>query len=66
MNETSDSLDLQLLQQRLRQMSDSELIRFGEAASVCSANGGKSARETIKVQLEETRAEWKRRHPITG
>jgi hypothetical protein len=50
-------IDLEQLRERLRKMSDSELRRFGRAAlDVCEPH-----REVFVIQLEEARAEWKRR-----
>jgi len=53
--------DDQQLRERLRKMSDTELMRFGKAArSLCRH---RDCPETFKRQLEEARAEWRRRHP---
>jgi hypothetical protein len=57
--------DLENLRDRLRKMSDDELLRFGKAAREMSkpeTNFGKSS-EVYVTQLREARAEWKRRHP---
>ena len=57
-------IDVEQLRARLREMSDKELMRFGRAAvSMCSprANVGKTPREVFVQQLEEARAEVKRR-----
>jgi hypothetical protein len=55
---------------RLQAMSDPELIRYGRAARYMSnpANSAdkKTVHEVYKVQLEECRAEWRRRHPKTS
>jgi hypothetical protein len=53
------------LRQRLREMSDLELRRFGERARKLSdpkMNFG--ATEPHVVELEEARAEWRKRHPV--
>ena len=66
---TSDEVDLEACRARLRKMSDEELIRHGKAARyMCSsaANLGKPPRKVFVVQLEEVKAEWRRRHPKTG
>jgi hypothetical protein len=43
-------------------MSDRELLRFGRAArEVCKPLRGKPPREVFVIQLEEARAEFKRR-----
>jgi hypothetical protein len=42
-------------------MSDEDLLRFGKAARfMCS---DKSPWQAFAIQLEEARAEWRRRHP---
>lgn len=59
------ALDIEDLRERLRKMSDAELRRFGEAARyMCSpkANMGHPPRQNFMTQLEEAKAEWKRRH----
>lgn len=54
-------IDLEELRESVRQMSDRELMRFGRAAlSACKPHRGRPPRELF-VQLEEARAEWKRR-----
>ena len=63
---TEQPIDVKALRQRLSKMSDPELRRFGNAARhMCApqANLGKPRREAFAVQLEEARAERKRRHP---
>lgn len=52
------------LRKRLREMSTLELRRFGERARKLSdpkMNFG--ATEPHVIELEEARAEWRRRHP---
>ena len=52
------------LRQRLREMSDLELRRFGQRARQLSdpkMNFG--ATKPHAIELEEARAEWRRRHP---
>ena len=52
------------LRERLRQMSDLELRRFGQRARKLSdpkMNFGATAPHVI--ELEEARTEWRRRHP---
>jgi hypothetical protein len=61
---TGDGVDIEQLQARLRKMTDAELRRFGKAAAaMCSpqANFGKPPKKAFVIQLEEARAEWKRR-----
>jgi hypothetical protein len=65
---TSDEVDLERYRARLRQMTDEELIREGKTGRyLCSptANFGKPPRKVFVVQLEEVKAEWRRRHPKT-
>jgi hypothetical protein len=60
------SLDVEGLRTRLRKMSDKELREFGEAARYMvtpKANMGKPPLPTFVLQLEEARAEWRKRHP---
>jgi hypothetical protein len=57
----NEGIDLEELRRRLRKMSDEELMRFGKAGrSLCR---DKSPRQVFVIQLEEARAEWRRRHP---
>jgi hypothetical protein len=47
-------------------MSDAELLRYGRAAaSLCRPEGnfGRPPRQVFVDQLNEARAEWRRRHP---
>ena len=63
---TENEVDLENLRTRLRKMKDAELLRFGQAGkSMCSPDAyfGRSPRQVFIVQLEEARAEWKRRNP---
>jgi hypothetical protein len=58
--------DRDALRTRLRKMSDEELRQFGKAARYMvlpQANMGKAPLATFVLQLEEARAEWRRRHP---
>jgi hypothetical protein len=57
--------DVESLRSRLRSMDDAELLRFGQAAKyMCSsyANSLAPLREEFVIQLEESRAEWRRRY----
>jgi hypothetical protein len=57
-------LNVEEVRQRLRQMSDADLISFGKAAKyMCSAqaNSGEPPRDNYVLQLNEARAEWRRR-----
>jgi hypothetical protein len=58
------TLDVDALRARLRKMSDEELREFGKAARYMvspTANTGKPPLQTFVLQLEEARAEWRRR-----
>jgi len=60
------ALDVDALRARLRKMSDEELREFGKAARYMvspTANMGKPPLPTFVLQLNEARAEWRRRHP---
>jgi hypothetical protein len=52
---------------RLRAMSDEQLIKYGKAARYMSdpknSADKRTAHDVYKIQLEECRAEWLRRHP---
>jgi hypothetical protein len=63
---TSDEVDIEAFRVRLRKMPDEELIRECKAGRyLCSpmANFGKPPRKVFVIQLEEVKAEWRRRHP---
>ena len=63
---TADDVDLEVYRSRLRKMTDKELTREGKAGRyMCSpmANFGKPPRRVFVIQLEEVKAEWRRRHP---
>jgi hypothetical protein len=57
-----DEIDLDELRTRLRKMTDEDLLRFGKAARFMCQD--KSAREVFVIQLEEARAEWRRRTSV--
>lgn len=54
-------VDLEELRSRLGKMSDEELVRFGKAARFMCRD--KEPRRVFVIQLEEARAEWRRRYP---
>jgi len=63
------ALDVDALRTRLRKMSDEELPKFGKAARYMvspTANMGKPPLPDFVLQLEEARAEWRRRHKGAG
>jgi hypothetical protein len=53
--------------QRIRKLTDAELIRYGKAARYMTDPRNSADRKTVsdvhRVQLHECIAEWKRRHP---
>jgi len=62
----SNSESVDQLRERLRKMSDLELRKFGQAAKVMAdptKNFG-TPNPVFAVQLQEARAEWRRRHPV--
>jgi hypothetical protein len=62
----SDKTHLENLRERLRQMTDDELIKFGKLVRGLSASRVGVTPDPWKAQLAEERAEWKRRHPREG
>lgn len=63
----SATVNLNDLRARLRKMSDDELRKFGKAAAyMCSERAARSRtpRPEFVIQLEEARAEWKRRSDL--
>ena len=59
----SEEVQLQKLRERLRKMSDEELIKFGKDVRKLSEPRVSVTPDPWKAQLEEARAEWRRRHP---
>jgi hypothetical protein len=70
MNLSADApIDRAAIRERLRKMDDIALLEFGQAAArMCTpeANFGAPPRPAFAAQLEECRAEWKRRHGCAG
>jgi hypothetical protein len=61
----TDSGDINQIRARLRKMSDLELRKFGQSARNMAdpkKNFG-SPNPAFQIQLDEARAEWRRRHP---
>ena len=54
-----EPIDLAQLRERLRKMRDEELIRFGKASRFMCRD--ETPREVFVIQLNEARAEWRRR-----
>jgi len=59
----SPEVQLQRLHERLRQMSDAELIHFGKTVRNLSGPRIGLTSDPWKAQVEAARAEWRRRHP---
>ena len=67
-NALSNSVNLDLLRERLRRMSDADLIAFGKQMRglvypLTYGGDGKAQVSAFSIQLDEARAEWRRRHP---
>jgi hypothetical protein len=60
----TDSGNIEQIRERLRTMSDLELRKFGRAASNMAdpRKNFRSPNPSFQVQLDEARAEWRRRH----
>ena len=59
-----DDVEVAELRERLQKMNEGEFLAFGKAAKyMCSprANYGKPPHECFVIQLNEAKAEWKRR-----
>ena len=59
----SEESQLRKPRERLRQMSDEELIKFGKTVRALSAPRVGVTPDPWKAQLQLARAEWRRRHP---
>ena len=53
--------ELEQLRTRLRKMTDAQLVSFGKAARFLCRDP--KCPDTFKCQLQEARAEWRRRYP---
>jgi hypothetical protein len=60
----SEETQLQKLRERLRQMTDDELIKFGKIVRGLSEPRVSVTPDPWKAQLEEARAEWRRIYPV--
>jgi hypothetical protein len=62
----SDEIDVEKLRERLREMNDTELRRLGRDTldMLTSAADNKNKRSSLAIQLDETRAELKRRNDL--
>ena len=59
----SPEVPLQKLRARLRLMSDDELVKFGKVVRGLAEPRVSVMPDPWKEQLQEARAEWRRRHP---
>ena len=59
----SEKVGLQKLRERLRLMSDEELVKFGKQVRSLSEPRASVTPDPWKAQLQEARGEWLRRHP---
>jgi len=59
----SPDVQLQKLRERLRLMSDEELVKFGKQVRSLSEPRVGVTPDPWRAQLQEARAEWRRRHP---
>lgn len=52
---------------RIQAMNDTQLLRYGKAAAYMAdpkySADGRTVEPVFKIQLQECRAEWRRRHP---
>jgi hypothetical protein len=60
-----DEVHFQKLRERLRQMTDEELVRFEKTVRALSEPRASVKPDPWKAQLEEARTEWRRRLPAT-
>ena len=51
------------LRERLQAMGDEELIKFGKYAGSLAGIRVSGLPDPYKIQLDEARSEWRRRHP---
>src|SRR5215472_11915045 len=61
----ADQIDLARLRERLRQMNDTTLLRWGQSAAYMASPAstwGDPPWECFAIQLREARTEWRRRH----
>ena len=59
----SPEMQLQKLLERLRLMSDEELVKFGKMVRGLSTPRVSVTPDPWKAQLQLAREEWRRRHP---
>jgi hypothetical protein len=57
-------IDVEEIRAHIQRLSDFDLLRYGRASRYMtspSATWGKAPRLVFRIQLEESRAEWRRR-----
>jgi hypothetical protein len=61
----TDPEDIERVRERLRKMSDNDLLRYGQASRHMAdpKNNYGDPNPAFQIQLDEARAEWRRRHP---
>jgi hypothetical protein len=60
----SEPEDLERIRARIRKMTDRELREYGrDAAHMADPRRNRNPNPSFQVQLDEARAEWRRRHP---
>ena len=59
----SEDVYVRRLRERLQAMSDEELIEFGKDARSLAGIRVSGLPDPYKIQLDEARREWRRRHP---
>ena len=59
----SEETYLRKLREGLQAMGDQELIKFGKHARSLAGIRVSGTPDPYKMQLDEARAEWRRRHP---
>jgi hypothetical protein len=57
-----ERFDVERYRERLRKMTDQQLLMHGQACNFM-ADADKRPGSPYPIQLQEARAEWKRRHP---
>lgn len=61
----SNDVYVRRLRERLQAMGDEELIKFGKYARSLAGIRVSGLPDPYKIQLDEARAEWRRRHPLS-
>jgi hypothetical protein len=61
----TDHEDIEQIRERIHRMSDGDLLRYGQASRYRAdpKNNQGNPNPAFQIQLDEARAEWKRRHP---